>query len=138
MHLELRNFTPRGDHVGWLIPIENQREVPFTVQRIYYIYGTQPGITRGKHAHRTLSQMAVCLQGSCHFQMDDGRNKQEIVLNRRDCGLMIEPMIWHEMNEFSPDCLLLVLASDRYDEKDYIRNYSEFIELATGKPEVVR
>ena len=117
--------------MGWLIALENMRTVPFAVQRVYYIYGSQPGVRRGKHAHHKLRQMAICLQGSCRFHMEDGRSKQEIVLNRRDHGLMIEPMIWHEMDEFSPDCLLLVLASGFYDEADYIRDYAEFLAIAS-------
>jgi len=136
MQLELLNFTPRGDHLGWLIALENERNVPFVVKRVYYIYGSLPGVRRGKHAHHQLRQMAVCLQGSCRFIMDDGRSKQEIVLNRRDCGLMSEPMVWHEMDEFSPDCLLLVLASDLYDVSDYIRNYADFTALVARKPGV--
>ena len=129
MQLELLNFTPRGDHLGWLIAIEGERTVPFAVRRVYYIYGSQPCVRRGKHAHYKLRQMAICVQGSCRFYMEDGRSKREITLNRRDQGLMIEPMIWHEMDEFSPDCLLLVLASELYDEADYVRDYAKFTAL---------
>jgi dTDP-4-dehydrorhamnose 3,5-epimerase-like enzyme len=130
MNLDLINLTPRGDHLGWLIALENLRTVSFEIRRVYYIYGSQPGVRRGKHAHHKLRQMAVCLQGSCRFYMDDGRSKREISLDRCDIGLMIEPMIWHEMDNFSSDCILLVLASALYDESDYIRHYSEFARLA--------
>lgn len=123
----LQNFTRRGDSQGWLIALEADRQVPFPIQRVYYIYGTQPGVRRGKHAHRALRQLAVCLQGSCRFYMDDGRSQQEFLLDRNDHGLLIEPMVWHEMDEFSPDCVLLVLASAPYDESDYIRSYSAFL-----------
>jgi len=122
----LINFTPRGDINGWLVALESQRQVPFEIKRVYYIFGTQPGVRRGKHAHRHLRQMAVCVHGSCRFFMDDGRTKREFLLNRNDQGLLIEPMIWHEMDDFSPDCVLLVLASGFFDESDYIRDYAEF------------
>lgn len=135
MQLEVVNFTPRGDHLGWLIALENLRTVPFEIRRVYYIYGSQPGVRRGKHAHHKLRQMAVCLQGSCRFYMEDAQGRQDIVLDRRDRGLMIEPFVWHEMDEFSPDCILLVLASDLYDESDYIRSYAEFTTLMAGKRE---
>ena len=132
MNIELIEFATRGDQQGLLIPIEARRQVPFSIERIYYIFGTQPGVRRGKHAHRQLQQMAVCLRGSCRFHMDDGNVRQEFVLNRLDRGLPIEPMIWHEMDEFSADCILLVLASSAYDEKDYIRDYGIFCREVNG------
>jgi dTDP-4-dehydrorhamnose 3,5-epimerase-like enzyme len=132
MQLEVLNFIPRGDHLGWLIAIENLRAVPFEIRRVYYIYGSQAGVTRGKHAHYKLRQVAICLQGSCRFHMEDGSGKQNILLDRRDYGLVIAPLVWHEMDEFSPDCILLVLASDLYDESDYIRNYHDFRKAVTG------
>ena len=127
MNNTLVEFTQRGDQSGWLIALESNRQVPFPIQRVYYIYGTKPGVRRGKHAHRALRQMAVCLQGSCRFYMDDGRNKEDLLLDRNDLGLLIEPMVWHEMDAFSTDCLLMVLASDSYDESDYIRQYDIFL-----------
>lgn len=129
----LLDFTPRGDRNGWLIALEAGREVPFAIQRVYYIYGTEPGVRRGKHAHRALRQLAICVRGSCRFHMDDGSTKREFLLDRNDRGLLIEPMIWHEMDVFSPDCVLLVLASGPYDETDYIRDYQKFLgQLAAG------
>lgn len=133
MKQELVNFTPRGDRNGWLVALEGGDNVPFCIQRVYYIYDTLPGIRRGKHAHRALRQMAVCLRGACRFHMDDGRERQEYHLSRPDCGLLIEPMIWHEMDDFTPDCILLVLASGHYDERDYIRNYSEWRKVLEGR-----
>lgn len=124
--VDLVKFTPRGDERGWLIALENLQEVPFEIRRVYYIYGTQPHVRRGKHAHRHLRQLAVCLRGSCRFHMDDGKAKREFLLDRLDRGLLIEPMVWHEMDEFSPDCLLMVLASGPYEEIDYIRDRSSW------------
>ena len=122
----LLNFTPLGESQAWLIALENLRQVPFSIQRVYYIFGTQPGVRRGKHAHRHLRQMAICLNGSCRFYLDDGHTKQDFLLNRLDQGLLVEPMIWHEMDEFSAGCVVLVLASALYDEADYIRDYDAF------------
>lgn len=119
-------FTPKGDERGWLIALENLKEVPFEISRVYFIYGTLPGVRRGKHAHRKLRQMAICLKGSCRFYMDDGRRKDEVLLDRNNRGLLIESMVWHEMDDFTVDCILLVLASGPYDEHDYIREYHAF------------
>jgi len=126
MNQALIKFSSKGDNRGWLVALEAPKQVPFEIKRVYYIYGTQPGVRRGKHAHRHLRQMAICLHGSCRFYMDDGRTKREFLLNRKDQGLLIEPMIWHEMDDFSADCVLLVLASGLYDERDYIRDYQGF------------
>jgi dTDP-4-dehydrorhamnose 3,5-epimerase-like enzyme len=127
--MELVTFTPKGDARGWLIALENLKEVPFEIQRVYYIYGTQTDVRRGRHAHRHLRQMAVCLHGSCRFLMDDGRTKRDFLLNRLNQGLLIEPLVWHEMDQFTPDCVLLVLASGPYDEGDYIRDQAAFTKV---------
>jgi dTDP-4-dehydrorhamnose 3,5-epimerase-like enzyme len=124
-------FFPKGDERGWLIALESMKEVPFEIRRVYYIYGTQSGVRRGKHAHHQLRQLAICLHGSCRFFMDDGRTKEEILLNRTTKGLLIEPMVWHEMDDFSADCILMVLANGSYDRSDYIFSYDEFKTLAT-------
>ena len=110
-----------------LIALEAQRSIPFEIKRVYYIFGTQPGVVRGLHAHKELEQVAVCINGTCKFLMDDGRHRWTVSLDRPDRGLFIGPIVWHEMSEFSPDCVLMVLASDRYDERDYIRDYDEFL-----------
>jgi len=107
--------------------LQERQNVPFDIQRAYYIFATQAGVTRGKHAHRQLRQLAVCVAGKCRFQMYDGVNRSYYTLDRPDVGIMIESMIWHEMDEFSEDCVLLVLASGPYDESDYIRDFAEFV-----------
>lgn len=129
MSFEINQFTPRGDSQGWLIALEEGRQVPFPIKRVYYIFGTKPGVKRGKHAHRKLRQLAICLSGSCRFIMDDGATRNEFLLTSNTQGLQIDPMVWHEMEEFSADCVLLVLASDIYDESDYIRSKDEFDSL---------
>lgn len=123
------DFKVRGDERGSLIAIEENADIPFSIKRVYYIFDTQAGVTRGLHAHRTLRQVLVCVNGSCKVLLDDGMEKISVVMNNVSQGLLVDPMIWHEMYDFSSDCVLLVLASDFYDESDYIRDYHEFIEL---------
>ncbi|WP_180182882.1 GNAT family N-acetyltransferase [Acinetobacter sp. YH01020] len=120
--IDLPNF---GDERGGLVAIESNQSIPFDVKRLYYIFNTVDK-PRGFHAHLDLKQVAICLKGSCRFILDDGRQKEEIVLNSPDQGLLIEGLIWREMHDFSEDCVLLVLASDHYDESDYIREYEQF------------
>ncbi len=118
-----------GDDRGSLIVFEGSRAVPFEINRVYYMFGTKQGVTRGFHAHKNLLQVAVCIVGKCRMIFDDGVNREDTWLDSPSKGLFIKNMVWHEMHDFSDDCVLLVLASDHYDETDYIREYGEFIEL---------
>ncbi len=120
----------RGDDRGSLIPLEQSTGVPFPIARVYFIYGTKPGVSRGFHAHRALKQLAVSIAGSCTMVLDDGRNRFEVRLDSPEKGIEIGPMIWREMHDFSPDCVVAVLADAAYDEADYIRDYATFTELA--------
>ncbi len=117
----------RGDERGLLVAVEGERDVPFAIARTYYVFGTAPGVSRGFHAHKQLQQVAVCVIGSCTMLMDDGNQKESVRMDAPDRGLLIPPRVWHEMSDFSPDCVLLVLASDHYDEADYLRNYADFL-----------
>lgn len=124
-------LTPHGDERGQLIAMESLTEyVPFDVKRVYYIYDTTPGTVRGKHAHKDLKQILICVSGACTIEceMPDGTKSQHR-LDWPDRGLLIAGLVWREMKEFSKDAVLLVLASEHYDEKDYIRDYSEFWRL---------
>ncbi|HDX8443074.1 sugar 3,4-ketoisomerase [Aeromonas hydrophila] len=132
MLIKLVDFGVLGDERGSLIALESNNQIPFDIQRVYYLYGTKPGVARGFHAHKKLKQLAVCIKGSCRFVMDDGSNKQEVILSTPDKGLLIDAMQWHEMYDFSDDCVLLVLANQPYDESDYIRDYSKFIEAVNN------
>ncbi len=123
-------FNELGDDQGWLVALEAERNIPFPVRRVYYIYGTQPGVRRGKHAHRKLHQVLICITGTCTILLDDGRRREELRMTSNTEGLVLDPMIWHEMYDFSPGCVLMVLADAWYDEADYIRNYSKFIAQA--------
>lgn len=121
-------FSQMGDERGSLVSLENNINVPFDIKRVYYIYGTKNGVSRGYHAHKALKQIAICVTGHCKFILDDGSSREETVLDSPDKGILIEDMVWREMHEFSEDCVLLVLASEHYDEEDYIRDYQVFIE----------
>lgn len=122
----LIDLEVKGDERGQLIALEALRNVPFAIRRAYFIYGTQAGVARGFHAHRRLWQVAACVSGGCRMLLDDGRDRREIELDRPNKALLIPPMVWHEMHDFSEDCVLLVLADDVYEESDYIRNYDDF------------
>jgi dTDP-4-dehydrorhamnose 3,5-epimerase-like enzyme len=126
------NFKSLGDQRGSLVALEGNKGVPFDISRVYYIYGTKDGVSRGFHAHLNLNQVAVCLAGSCRFVLDNGKQKEEMILDSATKGLLIENLIWHEMHDFSPDCILIVLASDYYSESDYIRDYQVFLEVANN------
>ncbi len=125
-------LTVHGDERGSLVAIEPGSGVPFAIARVYYLYGTAPGVTRGLHAHHRLRQMAVAVRGSCRMLLDDGSARATISLDDPAVGLLLGPMIWREMSDFSPDCVLMVVADAPYDEADYIRDYDEFVGL-TGR-----
>lgn len=130
--IELRS---RGDARGQLIALEGDREVPFAIARVYYIYGTAPGTVRGHHAHRALNQLAICVAGSCTMLLDDGHARARITLDSPARALSIGSMVWREMHDFTPGAVLMVLADRAYDESDYIRDYDRFRALV-GAPEV--
>lgn len=127
--VEIIDLAVRGDERGLLVPVEGGTDIPFQIRRIYYLYGTNPGVRRGLHAHRRLRQAAICVRGRCNMLLDDGHNKATVMLDSPSRALMIEPMIWHEMFDFSNDAVLLVLANDLYDEGDYIRSRAQFDQL---------
>ncbi|AXC76707.1 WxcM-like domain-containing protein [Salmonella enterica subsp. arizonae serovar 63:g,z51:-] len=128
MNIEIIPFQKHGDERGMLVALEQIKNVPFEIKRIYYMFGTKQNVRRGFHAHKNLRQLAIAVCGQCTFLLDDGDEQKTILFNDPEKGLLIEPGIWHEMFDFSDDCILLVLASDIYDECDYIRDYDEFQE----------
>lgn len=125
------NFPILGDERGSLIALESNNNIPFTIKRVYYIFGTKAGVARGFHAHKTLKQITICVSGYCKMLLDNGHEKAEVWLDSPSKGLVIEGLTWREMHDFSSDCVLLVLASEHYDEADYIRNYEEFLQRVT-------
>jgi len=124
--INLIDFPSLGDSRGGLVAIEANKNIPFDIKRVYYIYAIKQGVNRGFHAHKNLKQIAVCVSGKCRMVLDNGNKRDELWLDNPEKGVLIDNMIWHEMHDLSPDCVLLVLASDHYDESDYIRDYSTF------------
>ena len=129
MDINLIKFSPHGDERGQLIAIEAQRDVPFSVKRVYYMYDTGVGVRRGYHAHKDLKQVLICIHGSCKILLDNGIEKKTVLLDDPSIGLFVGNSIWREMFDFSSDAVLMVLASEYYDESDYIRNYDDFLEF---------
>ena len=123
------DFKIRGDERGSLIAIEENADIPFSIRRVYYIYDTGFGVHRGLHAHKTLRQVMICIHGACTVCLDNGTDKIVVRMDNEARGLLVDSMVWHEMYDFSPDCVLLLLASDFYDEQDYIRDYGESLNL---------
>ncbi|AOZ51588.1 sugar 3,4-ketoisomerase [Chromobacterium vaccinii] len=133
MEVKLVQLQKHGDDRGALIALEDQKNVPFPIRRVYYLFGTKPGVRRGLHAHHNLRQMIIAVRGSCRFLLDDGRERVELLLDNPAQGLIVESMMWREMYDFSEDCVLMVLADAHYDEIDYVRDYKEFIEMCRGE-----
>lgn len=121
----LTRLTAHDDQRGRLVSIEGLSDVPFAIARVYYILAGD-GSPRGFHAHRTLQQLMICVAGSCRIVLDDGREQSEFRLARADEGLLVGPMTWREMHDFEAGTVLLVIASERFDEADYIRDYDDF------------
>jgi dTDP-4-dehydrorhamnose 3,5-epimerase len=115
------------DPRGSLLPIEAGKDVPFAIRRLYFLYATTPGEERGFHAHRLLEQRAICIAGSCVVVVDDGTKRAEVRLDSPASALHLGAMVWHEIKDFSADCVLAMLASEHYDEMDYIRDYDGFL-----------
>lgn len=132
MEIIKQKFTTHKDNRGTLVAVESGKEIPFSVRRIYYIYGMDAGTCRGFHAHKKLEQILICMHGSCKILLDDGVEKAVVTLDSPDEGLYIGHALWREMYDFSQGTVLVVLASEFYDESDYIRNYKEFLEYIKG------
>lgn len=120
-------FKPHGDERGQLVALEEFKDIPFKVKRVYYIYDTLPNVIRGYHAHKNLKQILICIHGSCKIRLDNGKEQEIVPLDKPYEGLFVDNNMWREMYDFSEDAVLLVLASELYDESDYIRNYDEFL-----------
>jgi dTDP-4-dehydrorhamnose 3,5-epimerase-like enzyme len=126
----------RGDERGSLIPIEEGSGAPFDIRRVYLVLGTTEGTARGFHAHHRLWQLAIPVAGACTMVLDNGALRRKVRIAEPHRGLLIPPMLWHEMEDFTPDCVLMVLADGPYDEADYIRDYGRYRQLVGGVAEV--
>jgi hypothetical protein len=123
----LKQLPVKKDVRGNLTFVEQFSHVPFEIKRLFYIYDIPTGESRGSHAHKKLHQFIICLSGSFDVQMDDGTNKDSVHLNRPWEGLHVPPLIWASEVNFDPGSVCLVLASDYYEESDYLRNYDDFL-----------
>ncbi len=126
MNYKLLSLQTIGDERGKLVSLKN---LPFAIKRVYYMFDTSPDEPRGFHAHKELEQLVIAIDGACEFVLDDGKSKESVWLNRPDFGLYIGKNMWREMRNFSYGCKLMILASDYYDESEYIRDYAEFLEI---------
>lgn len=115
------------DPRGSLTFIEAEKHIPFSFQRVYYLYDVPGGAERGGHAHKALHQLIIAMSGSFDIHLDDGLEKKTVHLNRSYHGLYVPPMMWREIDNFSSGSVCMVLASDYYDELDYYRDYDEFV-----------
>lgn len=129
MDYKILNFDAKNDNRGSLIALENLKNIPFEIKRVYYIFDTKPEFDRGGHAHTNLEQVLIMMDGACEVVLDNGRRIQSVLLNRPNSGLYIGKNIWREMKNFSYGAKLLVLASDFYNESEYIRDYNEFLRV---------
>lgn len=120
--IDIRRYS---DTRGYLSVVENGLDIPFDIKRIYYLYMV-PEVARGAHAHKALQQLLIATSGSVEVIMDDGTSKRSFMLDKPWKGLLIPPGLWRDLENFSPDAVLLCLASEKYDETDYIRDYEEF------------
>lgn len=127
-------FKEYGDERGNLVVAEGDgMDIPFDIKRVFYMYGSDPDIIRGQHANRQTEFVLINVSGSSKVMVDDGSSKEVILLDKPRMGLYMGPMIWKEMYDFSADSVLLVLASEHYQEQEYIRDYQEFIKEAGNK-----
>jgi dTDP-4-dehydrorhamnose 3,5-epimerase-like enzyme len=133
MDCRLLGFNVKGDERGLLIALEQNKEIPFEIKRVFYIWASTPDVTRGTHVNITTKHVLICVNGSCKVKVDNGKKQRIYSLDCPDKGLYIPNMVWKEMFDFSQDCVLLVLASDYYQPDEYIRDYKRFVEMIARK-----
>ncbi len=126
---KIEEFKVLGDRRGQLVALESNKQIPFDMKRVFYIYGTKKDVPRGNHSHYKTKQFLVVVNGSCKVTLDNGKEKETFSLNKPNLGLFQNALIWGYMHDFSDDCVLIVLASEHYDESDYIRDYDEFLNV---------
>ncbi len=131
--IKIMEFPDFGDERGNLIVVEGGIDIPFAVKRVFYIYGSDSEVIRGRHANRKSEFVMINVSGKSRVKVDNGYEQQVIELNRPRMGLYLSTMVWKDMYDFSPDSVLLVLASEHYDSEEYIRNYDDYIREIEGE-----
>ena len=127
----VKKFNTFGDNRGKLTVCEENIDIPFSIQRIFYLFGMKEKTSRGNHAHYKTEQFLVAIAGNCKVTLNDGVHEKTYDLNEPNIGLLQKSMVWGTMHDFSENCILLVFASELYDENDYINNYNQFMEEVT-------
>lgn len=131
--VQMLEFSQRGDNRGHLVVVEGEKDIPFDIKRAFYIYGSTSDIVRGQHANRNSEFVLINVAGKSKVRVKDGEGNEAIYcLNRPHTGIYIPTMVWKDMYDFSPDSVLLVLASTHYDPAEYIRDYDEFVNEIVG------
>lgn len=123
---------PLFNDEGKLCVAEANASIPFSINRIFYIFDVDKGAVRGCHTHYKNVQVLFCIKGEVRMVLDNGQLREEAVLNKPNQGILLDKMVWHEMRDFSEDAVLLVLASDKYDPSDYIRDYDKYLTAVNG------
>lgn len=126
---KLLNFNEKGDERGKLVIVEGNQDVPFDIKRLFYIYGSDKDVVRGKHANRDSEFVLINVSGSSKVMVTDGKEKQVVELTKPRQGVYLPKMVWKEMYDFSEDSVLLVLASTHYDGNEYIRDYDDYLKM---------
>ncbi len=122
-------FNDLGDERGKLVVVEGARDIPFDIARVFYIYGSDATVVRGQHANRDSEFVLLNVAGTSKVKITDGTRTEIVSLDTPMQGVYLPKMVWKEMYEFSPDSVLLVLASTHYDGKEYIRNYEDYLKI---------
>lgn len=134
--VRMLEFKEHGDERGYLVVVEGERDLPFKIQRLFYIYGSDPDVVRGEHANRNSQFVLINVAGTSKIRVKDGLGNEIIFcLNRPHTGIYLPSMVWKDMYDFSKDAVLLCISSEHYDEKEYIRDYNEFVREVSGANE---
>ena len=134
MNVQMLEFPQHGDDRGHLVVVEGQKDIPFDIKRVFYIYGSDPDVVRGCHAKRKSEFVLINVAGQSKVRARDGLGNEAVFsINRPHTGLYLPKMIWKDMYDFSPDSVLLVLSSEAYDPGEYIRDYDAFVREVSGR-----
>ena len=121
------NFAELGDERGHLVVAESEKDIPFNIKRVFYIYGSESSVVRGQHANRKSEFVLINVAGKSKVRLNDGSEEKIVELNKPNMGIYIPQMVWKDMYDFSPESVLLVLSNTHYDNTEYIRDFEEYI-----------